>query len=108
MAFHCYVLYILIPNINSGAFPILYFVLYGSADPTVGNKDKFGRLRSVHQFVMLSVWAVGQAKKLNLCKTSGQRKDKNRKVSLGDDSYVAVANGHICPRRWPVPARGLG
>ena len=57
--FHCYVLYILIPNINSGAFPILYFVLYGSADPTVGNKDKFGRLRSVVVFKIarLSQWA---------------------------------------------------
>jgi hypothetical protein len=50
--FHCYVC-VLYTCINSGADHYsLFLFLTGSLGPTTGNKDKFGRLRSVAVFKM--------------------------------------------------------
>ena len=46
--------------IYSGAIPYSLFLFYGSASPTGGNKDKFGRLRSVAVFK--TAWLSQRAK----------------------------------------------
>ena len=56
VAFTVMLAYLLL-NINSGAIPLSVFSFHGSASPTGGNKDKFGRLHSVSQFVMSPNWA---------------------------------------------------
>ena len=46
--FRCYVAFTT-HNINSGANLLFIFSFHGSPSPTSGNKDKFGRLRSLCQ-----------------------------------------------------------
>ena len=46
---------------------IHYFSFHGSPDPLNGNKDKFGRLRSLCHNRRIAYWASGQRKNVQLC-----------------------------------------
>ena len=51
--------YILIHSYTVEQPPIHYFSYYGSASPTVGNKDKIGRLRSLCHIDIEALWVLG-------------------------------------------------
>ena len=57
--FRCCVWVLTIPNINSGVILLSIFFFSGSPSPTGGNKDKFGRLRSVYRSKH-AFWVNGQ------------------------------------------------
>ena len=81
-----------ITDINSGVYPILYFAIYGSPDPTFGNKDKFGRLRSLCSLLVVPLGLRGKTL------VSIYEKQEERQIaSAGDD--VGPISAYDCATR---------
>ena len=79
---------------NSGAIPYSLFLFYGSASPTGGNKDKFGRLRSVAVFK--TAWLSQRAKMVS---DYAKHKDKEETENAGNGNGIVYSDGSNGSRR---------